>query len=106
MGGTVDPYWQPNSWEPFSLAFPWQTLLAWETLSIYINSRSKSLTLQSESFPLIPVTPLAGTSDFSSTRRITVPSQVGKVKDRGGPSQGFARHETLNNSFSVPPMEL
>ena len=33
--GTVDTYWQPNSWEPFSLVLPWQTLLAWETLSTH-----------------------------------------------------------------------
>ena len=43
-----------------------------------VDSRSKVPTLQSDSSPCIPVTPLAGASGLSSTRRINVPSQVGK----------------------------
>ena len=48
-----------------------------------VDSRSKATTLQSSS-SRIPVTSLAGTSGLSSSRRITVPSQVGKVKCKGG----------------------
>ena len=40
--------------------------------------------IQSDSSPRIPVIPLTGASGLSSTRRITVPSQIGKVKGKGG----------------------
>ena len=48
-----------------------------------VDSRSKAPTLQSDSSH-IPVTPLAGASGLSSSRRITVPIQVGRVKGKGG----------------------
>ena len=47
-----------------------------------VDSRSKAPTLQSDSSRIV-VTPLAGASGLTSTSRITVPSQVGKVKGKG-----------------------
>ena len=52
--------------------------------SVKVDSRSKAPTLQSDSSPPIPTTPLAGASGLSSSRRITVLSQVGKVKGKRG----------------------
>ena len=47
-----------------------------------MDSRSKAPTLQSNSSPRIPVIPLAGASSLSSIHRITIPSQIGKVKGK------------------------
>ena len=54
-----------------------------------VDSHSKAPSLQSDSSPRIPVIPLAGASGLSSSRRITVPNQVGKVKDKGGSLTGI-----------------
>ena len=70
-----------------------------------VDSHSKAPTLQSDSSPRIPVTPLAGASGLSNTRRITVPSQVGKVKGKGRSLTGIRSPRNFN-SFPDPPMKL
>ena len=55
-----------------------------------VNSRSEALTLQSDSSPRVPATSLAGVSGLFSSRRITVPSQVGKVKGKGASLTGIS----------------
>ena len=56
---------------------------------VKVDSRSKVPTLQSDSSPSIPVTSLAEASGLSSSRRITVPRQVDKVKGKGGSLTGI-----------------